>query len=103
MGYQVFQNFLGLEHAPVALFATGLVACAHVQYKAAVGTQLCDVALGGRVRPHFAVHGGRDQERYRGNRAGQAQEAEQIVGASVQQLGHEVGAGRGYQHRVGFP
>ena len=103
MGYQVFQNFLGFEHAPVALFATGLVARAHIQHKAAVGAQLRNIALGGRVRPHFPVHGGRDQQGHGGNRTGQAQEAEQIVGAPVQQFGHEVGAGRGDQHRVGFP
>ena len=103
MGNQVFQNFLWLEHAPVALLAAGLVARAHIQHKAAVGAQLRNIALGGRVRPHFPVHGRGNQKWHDGDRAGQAQKAEQVVGTPVQQLGHEVGAGRCHQHRVGLP
>jgi hypothetical protein len=64
-GDDVFEQLRRLEHAAVAGLAAGLEAAAHAQHGGAVGRQLHQVALGGRVRPHLAVHGRRDQQRHR--------------------------------------
>ena len=103
MSDQVFQNFFGLEHATVAHLATGLVPLPHLQHMRAIRAQLRDIALGGRVGPHLAVHGRRQQEGHLVKGARQAHQAEEIVGAAMQQLGHEVGTRRGHQNCVRFP
>jgi hypothetical protein len=98
----VGKQFGRLEHPPVADFAAGLVAAARAEHGRAVAAQLADVALRRRMRPHLAVHRRRDQQRAALDRPGQAEQREQVVGAAVQQLGQEVGAGRRDEHRVGF-
>jgi len=66
----------------------------------AIGSELRHIALGRGVLPHFAVHGGRQNQRHTLNRTGQAHEAEQVVRTAVQQLGHEVSAGGRHDHRI---
>jgi membrane protein YqaA with SNARE-associated domain len=85
------------QHAAVAHFAAGLVAAAGAQQGGAVGHHLGHIALRGRVRPHLAVHGRRHQQRAALDRAGQAQQAEQVVGPALRQLGDEIGAGRRHE------
>jgi hypothetical protein len=75
---------------------------AHAQHGGAVGAQLRHVALGGRVGPHLAVHGRGQQQRHAVDRPRQAHQAEQVVGPAMQQLGHEVGAGRRHQDGIGL-
>ena len=58
------QQFIGLEHAPVAGFAAGLLALTDAEHMRAIGAQLRHIALRGRVRPHFSVHGGSQQQRH---------------------------------------
>ncbi|MDT4855415.1 hypothetical protein FQZ97_897680 [compost metagenome] len=99
---QVVQKLVGLQHAAVPGFTTGLIARAHVEHGGAVSAQLLDVALRGRVRPHFAVHGGGQDQRHALDGARQAHQREQFVGPAVHQLGHEIGAGRGYHDRIGL-
>jgi hypothetical protein len=88
----VFKNLLGLQHAAVAGLAAGLETAAHTQHRGAIGIQLNKVALRGRMRVHLTVHGRRHQQRHLVDGTGQAHQAQQVVGAAVQQLGHEVGA-----------
>ncbi|KAG1433140.1 hypothetical protein G6F57_022384 [Rhizopus arrhizus] len=85
------------QHAAVAGFAASLFAGRGAQDADAVGAQLFDVALRGRVGPHLAVHRGRHQKR---TGARQAQRGQQVIGHAVRQLRHEVGAGGGDQHGV---
>jgi hypothetical protein len=54
------------------------------------------------MRPHLAVHRRRDEQRTALDRARQAQQAQQVVGSAMHELGDEVGAGRGDEHRVGL-
>ena len=100
--HQLVQQLVGFEHAAIADFAAGLLALAHVEHMDAVGLELGHVALGGGVGPHFAVHGRSHDQRHGIQRAGQAHQAEQVVGPAVQQLGHEVGTGRGHQDGIGI-
>ena len=99
---QVCEQLFRLEHAAVTGFAAGLITAAHAQHHSAVSLQLRQVALGGRVRVHLAVHGRRQQQRHGVNGAGQAHQCQQIISAAVQQPGHEVGAARRHQNRVGL-
>ncbi len=99
-GRQFLQQFRGLQHAAIARFAAGLVARAHAQHHGAVGSHLRQVALRGGVRPHLAVHRGREQQRNALRGAGQAQQAEQLVGAALRQPGDEIGAAGGDQDRI---
>ena len=66
---EVFEQFVGLQHAAVAGFAAGLRARAHAQHACAVGLQLRQVALRRRMRVHLAVHGRRHQQRHPVQRA----------------------------------
>ena len=91
-----------LQHAAITGLTTGLVTTADIQHRGAIGAQLRQVALGGRVRPHFTVHGGGNQQGNTLPGARQAHQAQQLVGAPVQQLGHEVGAARSNQNGIGF-
>ena len=100
--HHFLQQFVGFEHAPVAGFATSLFALPHTQHLGAVGGELRHVALGGRMRPHFTVHGGCEQQGHFVQWARQAHETEQIVGAAMQQLGHEISAGWGHDDGVGL-
>ena len=75
---------------------------AHAQHLGPISLQLRHVALGGGVRPHFAVHRRGQEQRHFVQRTGQAHQTQQIIGAAVQQFGHEIGAGRGHQDGVGF-
>ena len=56
-GGQLVQQFIGLQHAPIAHLATGLVALAHPKYFCAILAQLRHIALRSGMRPHFFVHG----------------------------------------------
>ena len=57
------QQFIGFKHAPAAGFTTSLLAGCRAQNKNAVITQLPHIALCGRIKPHFTVHGRRYQQR----------------------------------------
>ena len=100
---QFFEQLFGLEHAPVADLATRLLTTRGAEDVRAIGAQLRCVALGGRMGPHLAVHRRSDQQRTSFDRPSQAEKTQQIVGAAVQQLRHEVGTGRSHQHRIGPP
>ena len=100
---QVFQNFFGLEHAAITGFAASLVTLPHIEHVDAIRTELRHIALGGRVGPHFPVHGWRDQQGDFVEGTGQAHEAEQFVGAAMQQFGHEIRTGRGHQNGICIP
>ena len=93
-GNHLFQQFAGLQHAPIAGFAAGLVAVAHTQHRGTVLRHLGQVALGGGVRPHLAVHGGRQQQGYTVDGPGQAHQAQQLVGPALHQAGNEISAAR---------
>ena len=67
---QVFKELFRLEHAAVTCFAAGLKATAHAQHHGTVSLQLRQVALGGRVRVHLAVHGRGQQQGHRVDGAG---------------------------------
>ena len=99
-GDDFFQQFGRLQHAAIARFAAGLRAKAHGQHARAVSGRLPHVALRGRVRPHFTVHGGRQQQRRALARARQAQQREQIVRPACRQTGQKVGAGGGHEDGV---
>ena len=99
---QILEQLLGLEHAAVAGLAAGLVALTHAQHGGAVLAQLGHVTHRGRMGPHFAVHGRCQQQGHRFLGARQAHQAQEVVSAAMQQLGHEVGAGGRHQNRVGF-
>jgi hypothetical protein len=97
---QVGQQFGGFEHAAVTDLAAGLVAAAGAEHEGAVTLDLRHVAFRGRVRPHLAVHGRRDQQRAALDRPRQAHQAQQVVGAPLRELGDEVGTGRCHHDRV---
>ena len=84
------EDLLRLQHAAVAGLAAGLVAGAGPEDDDAVGDELRDVALGGRVGPHLPVHRRRDEQRAF---AREAQRRQQVVGVAVRELGEEVGRG----------
>jgi hypothetical protein len=75
---------------------------ARAQQLRAVGHHLRQVALGGRVGPHLAVHGRRQKQRAVRQRPGQAQQASSLVGPALRQPGDEIGTGRRHQHGVGL-
>ena len=101
-GDELVAQCLGLQHAAVASLAAGLVAGVGAQHHRTVGAQLRHVALGGRVRPHLAVHRRRHQQRHTLGGPGQAQQRQQVVGTALHQLRDEVGAGRRDQDGVGL-
>jgi hypothetical protein len=100
--HQVLQNFFGLQHAAVTRFAAGLFALADIQHMRAIRCELRHVALGGGVLPHFAVHRRRKNQGHAVHGTGQAHQTEQIVRATMQQFGHEVGTGWRDKNRIGL-
>ena len=60
--------------------------------------ELRDVALRRGIRPHLAVHRGRDEQRAF---AREAQRRQQVVGSAVRELGDEIGGGGRDDDRVG--
>ena len=69
------------------------------QYNDTVFAQLPYVALGGRVFPHFAVHGRRNQQRT--GAFGHTERREQVVSQAVREFCKEVSAGRRDQNGIG--
>ncbi len=98
-GDQFGQQLVGFKHAAIAGFAAGLVAAAGAQNNDAVIGQLADIALGGRVFPHFAIHGRRYQKR--AGPTGQAKRSQQIVGQPMDQFCNQVGTGGRDQDGIG--
>ena len=64
--------------------------------------QLGHIALGGRVCPHFTVHGGRQHQGNLLQGSGQAHQTEQLIGLAMNEFGHEIGTGGGNQDEIGF-
>ena len=62
------EDFSGLSHATGAELAAGHVAVVRTDERDAVGFQLRDVSLRGRVQPHAHVHRGREQHRLVGSK-----------------------------------
>ena len=98
----VFQQLRRLQHAAIAGFAASLETTANTQHRRTVGLKLCKISLRGRVSIHFPVHGWRYQQGNFVEGPGQAHQTEQIVGPAMQQFGHEVGAHRRNQDRIGL-
>ena len=96
---QQFGQCGGLGHAPFAGFAAGQVAAFGREDGDAVGGELGDVALVGRIAPHVHVHGGRGGQRAG---AGGGEVGEQVVGNAVRDFGEGVGGGGGDEEGVGF-
>ena len=90
-----------LQHAPVAHFAAGLFAMAHAQHLRAVGLHLCQIALGGRVAPHFTVHGRGNQQGHT-PRPRQAGQAHQLIGAPLRQPRSKIRTAWRQQDEVGL-
>ena len=90
-----------LQHAPVAHFAAGLLTMAHAQHLRAVGLHLCQIALGGRVAPHFTVHGRGNQQGHT-PRPRQAGQAHQLIGAPQRQPRSKIRTARRQQDEVGL-
>ena len=67
-----------------------------------IGLELGHISLGGRVGPHFAVHGRRQNQGYCLQGSGQTHEAEQFIGLAVDEFGHEIGTGWGNQDGIGI-
>ena len=95
---QLLDQHGGFQHPAGANLAAGLLARIRTQYLHAIGTQLVDVALGGRVLPHLPVHGRCHQQR---DVAGQAQGGEQIVTQAMGHLGQKIGRCRGDDDGIG--
>jgi hypothetical protein len=70
----------GFQHAATAHLTAGLFASSRAKHMHAIVFELIDIALGGRIVPHFHIHG-------RGNRhgaiAGQYKVIKQIVSEPV--------------------
>ena len=54
------------------------------------------------MRPHFTVHGGRQNQGNLLQGSGQAHQAEQLIGLAMNQFGHEIGTGRCNQDGISF-
>jgi hypothetical protein len=91
-----------LEHATVADLAAGLVAGCGPEQRRPVAHDLRDVAVRGGVGPHLAVHRRGHEQRAALDGARQAQQRKQFVGVALRQLGDEVRARGGHDHRVGL-
>ena len=100
-GDQFLEQFLGLEHAAVADLAAGPSPAAGPS-TVAPSARCAEVALRAGCAHISRFIAGATSSGQRVDRPRQAQEAEQIVGAAVQQLGDEVGAGRRDEHRIGL-
>lgn len=93
-------DFLDVGEASGALVSAGEVAFFGVDEMAVVGLELGDVSLGGGMEPHFAVHGGGDEDGgFR--REGEVDGGEGIGGEAVGELAQEVGGGGGDEQEVG--
>ena len=98
-GVQLLDQVQRLQHAASAHFAAGLLTGVGAQHADAVGAQLVDVALGGRVLPHLPVHGRGHQQR---DVPCHTQRGEQVVAVPMGQLRDEICRGGGHQDRIGL-
>ena len=98
---QLIEQLRRFEHAPVTGFTAGLLALSDRQDRGAVSAQLGHIALCGRVSPHLAVHGRREQQGKTRQGPRQTQQTQQVVCPALYQLGHEIRARRRDQAGIG--
>lgn len=95
-----FEDVGDFGEAADALVAASEIALGRVDEMDAVIFELSEVALGGWVKPHFAVHGGGDEsERLFGK--SEVDGGKRVGCEAVGELGESVGAGGGDEEEVG--
>ena len=97
---KILENILRFKHSPIPGFPTRLVTLSHAKDPGPILSQLTHISLRRWVRPHLSVHGWRQDEGGALHRTRQAQEAQQIICPSMNQLGHEIRAGRRNQNGI---
>lgn len=101
MGSDGGEDFLKRGEAPEALVAAGEVAGGGADECAAVGDELGDVAARGRVVPHFAVHGGCDDDTGAAGE-GEIDGGKGIGREAVREIPDGIRAGWGDEEKVGM-
>ena len=101
MGYpcQRIEDFGWLDHAAGAFVATCEGAFCGAKESAAVCFELADVALGGGMLPHFAIHGGRDKDGS-GARQGEIGGGKGIRCEAMGEAAEDIGSGRGHEEEI---
>ena len=98
---QLIEQLQRFEHAPVTGFTAGLLALSDRQDRGAIRAQLGHIALRGRVSPHLAVHGRREQQGKTRQGPRQTQQTQQVVCPALHQLSHEIRTCRRNQAGIG--